>query len=313
MNVFLNNALSLVFGRGSGRRAGRAVLLAGALGLAGPAGADEPSVSVVAAESSYGSMVETIGGEHVRVTSLLDSPDVNPHEFKGSPRIGRQLQHADLVVMNGAGFDGWMEPLLEGTHREGRVVVRASEAGSAMIMADNNWHLFYSPRIMLATAGQVTRALIEQDPAHKSDYRDGLEQFRKELLPVYDQIQQLIAEYPNLTVTATVPVYNYMIRLLGYQNLYHDVQFASMRNSQPSARQVSEFLQGLKQHRVRLLIYNRQVHNRLTESEVRTAREAGVPVVGVSAIPLHGDNYAQWQIRQLRAIEQALDNAAEAS
>ncbi|OHV12813.1 hypothetical protein BH688_01895 [Kushneria phosphatilytica] len=285
----------------------------GLLSTFGMASADEARIRVVAAESSYGSMVQTIGGEHVEVTSLLDSPDVNPHEFKGSPRIGRQLQNADLVVMNGAGFDGWMGPLLEGTSQEGRTVVKASEAGSAMIMADNNWHLFYSPRIMLATASHVTQALSQQDPTHERDYRHGLVQFRKELLPVYDQVQQLIAKYPNLTVTATVPVYNYMIQLLGYQNLYHDVQFASMRNSQPSARQVSEFIQGLKQHKVRLLIYNRQVHNRLTKNEVQSAREAGVPVVGVSAIPLHGDNYAQWQIRQLKAIEKALDKAQKPS
>jgi len=58
-----------------------------------------------------------------------------------------------------------------------------------------------------------------------------------------------------------------------------------------------------------LLIYNEQVHNRLTENEVSTAKEAGVPTVGVSAIPLHGEDYAQWQIDQLKAIENALDQA----
>lgn len=270
----------------------------------------QATVHVVAAESSYRSMVKSIGGEHVDVVSLLDSPDVNPHQFKGNPKIGRQLQNADLVVVNGLGFDGWIEPLLAGTSNHKRQVVRASEAGSALLMADKNEHLFYSPRIMLATASRVTRALVQIDPAHKSDFEAGLQKFQDQLLPIYAQVQALIAAHPNLTVTATVPVYAYMIQLLGWHDLYHDIQFASMENSEPSAQQVKQFMQGLKQHKVSLLIYNEQVHNRLTENEVSTAKEAGVPTVGVSAIPLHGENYAQWQIDQLKAIENALDQAA---
>ncbi|MDA3919086.1 MAG: zinc ABC transporter substrate-binding protein [Salinisphaera sp.] len=266
----------------------------------------EDKIHAVAAESSYGSMVESIGGDHVDVISLLDSPSVNPHQFEGSPRIGRQLQNADLVVMNGLGFDGWMAPLLKGTSSAGRQVIKASDTGSAMIMADNNPHLFYSPQIMLATASRVAKALTRMDPAHADDYRANLHHFQAQLLPIYAQVQTLIAAHPNLAVTATVPVYAYMIKLLGYRDRYHDIQFASMDNSQPSAQQVKQFTQALQNHKVALLIYNKQVHNRLTQSEVGTARKAGIPAVGVSAIPLHGEDYAQWQISQLQAIEKAL-------
>ncbi|NNC23996.1 zinc ABC transporter solute-binding protein [Salinisphaera sp. USBA-960] len=280
--------------------------------VATPAAFAKP-VSVIAAESSYGSMVKMVGGDHVDVSSLLDSPDVDPHKFKSSPKIGRQLSQADLVVMNGQGFDGWLDPLLEGSKASDRRVVKASEAGSAMVMRDDNAHLFYSPQAMLATASHVATALAEIDPDHKSAYQDGLAQFREQLLPVYEHIQKLIASHPNLTVTATVPVYNYMLNLLGYNVLYHDIQFASMHGSRPSAKQVKKFISGLKNHKVSLLIYNVQVHSRLTKNQIQTAKDNGVPVVGVSAIPLHGENYAEWQIEQLKAIEKALEKADNAA
>ncbi|WP_110669724.1 metal ABC transporter solute-binding protein, Zn/Mn family [Salinicola halophilus] len=267
------------------------------------------TVNAVAAESSYASMIETLGGDHVEVISLLDSPEVNPHAFRADPQIARDLHQADLVVLNGLGFDGWMEPLLESTDSEDRRVVRASEAGSHLVMADENPHLFYSPRIMLATASRVASALEAIDPDNAEDYRDNLASFQQELAPIYAAVQALIADYPNLSVTATVPVYSYMIDLLGYQDRFHDIQFASMGNHQPSARQVATFTQALESRAVDLLIYNQQVHNRLTESQVGTAEKAGLPVVGVSAIPLHGENYAEWQIRQLEAIHTALDDA----
>lgn len=270
-------------------------------------------VRVVAAESSYGSIVKTIGGTHVDVTSLLDSPSVNPHQFEANPRIGRQLSQADLVVMNGLGFDGWMEPLLSGTANPDRQIVRAATAASGIVSPDKNEHLFYSPQAMLATASRVAAALARIDAAHTADYQQGLARFRQQMLPVYDAVQALIAAHPNLTVTATVPVYNYMLSLLGYHELYRKIQYASEENSQPSAAQVKTFLQALQQHKVALLIYNVQVHNRLTNQEVETARKSGVPAAGVSAIPLHGEDYAQWQINQLHAIKQALDNAAARS
>ncbi|WP_109993319.1 metal ABC transporter solute-binding protein, Zn/Mn family [Salinisphaera sp. LB1] len=283
-----------------------------ACALSAPAAFAAP-VNVVAAESSYGSIAKTVGGSHVKVTSLLDSPSVNPHQFEANPRIGRQLSQADLVVMNGLGFDGWMEPLLSGTSNPKRQVVRAADAASGIVSPDKNEHLFYSPQAVLATASQVAATLARIDPDHAADYRQGLDRFQAQMLPVYDAVQTLIAAHPNLTVTATVPVYNYMLALLGYHELYRKIQYASEENSQPSARQVKTFIQALQQHKVDLLIYNEQVHNRLTDQEVKTARASGVPTVGVSAIPLHGEDYARWQIEQLKAIKQALDQAAARS
>lgn len=280
--------------------------------LVGPqtARADE-KIHVVAAENSYGSIVQSIGGEHAAVVSLLDSPSVNPHQFEASPQIGRQLQNADLVVMNGLDFDGWIEPLLKGTSNPDRQVVKASEAGSALIMADNNPHIFYSPQVMLATASHVAQALAKIDPGNKRDYQANLQQFREQMRPIYAEVQKLIAAHPNLTVTATVPVYAYMIQLLGYHDRYHDIQFASMDNSQPSAQQVKQFMQALQNHEVDLLVYNTQVNNRLTKNEVATAKKAGIPTAGVSEIPLHGEEYVEWQVTQLKAVEKALAQSAQ--
>lgn len=252
-------------------------------------------------------MVQTIGGSHVQVTSILDNPGINPREFAANPRIGRALLHAKVVVMNGLGFDSWMTKLLDGTPSPGRKVIVASEADSSMILPDRNWHVFYSPGIMLATASQVEQALSRIDPKDRRDFEAGLQSFQQQLAPVYAEVRKIAAEHPHLAVTATVPVYGYMFRLLGFQVLYRDLQFANMNNSQPSGRQIAEFIRGLEQHKVHLLVYNEQVHNQLTRSLVDAARGAGVPVTGVSAIPLHGEDYAQWQLAQLESIEDALD------
>jgi len=53
-----------------------------------PAVADP--LAVVAAENFYGDVAQQIGGPDVAVTSILSSPDQDPHLFEASPATARQ-------------------------------------------------------------------------------------------------------------------------------------------------------------------------------------------------------------------------------
>src|SRR5664279_2072524 len=91
------------------------LLLLFAAALFSVAAAAEP-VSVVAAENFYGDVARQIGGPFVAVTSILSSPDQDPHLFEAAPSTARQLAGAQIVILNGADYDPWMEKLL-GAHK----------------------------------------------------------------------------------------------------------------------------------------------------------------------------------------------------
>ena len=92
----------------------RAVLL-GALGAsalsANIAHAQEP-LQVVTSFSILDDMVSTIGGDHVSVTSLV-GPDGDAHAFSAKPADAQSLADADLVVVNGLQFEGWIDRLVD--------------------------------------------------------------------------------------------------------------------------------------------------------------------------------------------------------
>ncbi|WP_106419257.1 metal ABC transporter substrate-binding protein [Salinicola tamaricis] len=98
-------------------------LIAGTLGLAllGPAHADEP-LDVVTSFSILDDMVSTIGGDHVAVTSLV-GPNGDAHAFSPKPSDAQSLAKADLVVVNGLQFEGWIDRLIEASGYQGDVVV----------------------------------------------------------------------------------------------------------------------------------------------------------------------------------------------
>ncbi|WP_251976242.1 metal ABC transporter solute-binding protein, Zn/Mn family [Salinicola avicenniae] len=100
-------------------------LLTGALGasalLAGSAQAQAP-LQIVTSFSILDDMVETVGGEHVRVDSLV-GPNGDAHAFSPSPADAQSLADADLVVVNGLQLEGWIDRLIDASGYEGDVVV----------------------------------------------------------------------------------------------------------------------------------------------------------------------------------------------
>ena len=59
-------------------------------GLSAPALADP--VKIVAAENFYGDLASQIGGANVAVTSILSSPDDDPHLFEASPATAKSAE-----------------------------------------------------------------------------------------------------------------------------------------------------------------------------------------------------------------------------
>lgn len=64
-------------------------------------------LDVVTSFSILGDLVSQVGGERVRVRTLI-GPDEEAHAFQPRPSDARDIGSAALVVVNGLGFDDWM-------------------------------------------------------------------------------------------------------------------------------------------------------------------------------------------------------------
>ena len=97
-----------------------------ALTVLAPALAEsDGSIRVVATFSILGDMVSRIGGEHVAVTTLV-GPDGDTHVYRPTPAAARAVSEADVLVVNGLGFEGWLDRLVETADFDGvRVVATA--------------------------------------------------------------------------------------------------------------------------------------------------------------------------------------------
>lgn len=282
-----------------------AVLLALApLSLAPAARAADGKIAVVAAENFYGDVARQIGGDRVAVTSIMSNPDQDPHLFETTPGIVRQIAGARVAIVNGADYDSWMEKLLSASPRAGRLVINV--AALTQHKAGDNPHLWYQPSVMPAVARALGAAFAKADPAHAKDYDARLAAFEASLKPLNEKIAAVRGKYNGAAVTASEPVFGYMAGALGLTMRNESFQLSIMNDTEPSARDVAAFEQDLKQHKVRVMFYNKQASSKIVQHLVELARANSIPVVGVTETAPPGLSYQDWMLDEINATEKAL-------
>jgi zinc/manganese transport system substrate-binding protein len=284
--------------------AGLALLLALLLAQAVPVRAAEGQIAVVAAENFYGDIARQIGGDRVSVVSVMNTPDQDPHLFETTPGVVRQIAAAQIVILNGANYDSWMDKLLAAGPRRDRIVVNAARLTG--YKAGDNPHLWYDPATMPVVAAGIADALAKADAAHASDYSTRLKIVLAALDQVAQRVAQLKAKHGGTPVTATEPVFGPMARALGLTMRNERFQLAMMNDTEPSARDVAAFENDLKERKVKLLIYNSQVSEKLTERLRDIAKRAKVPVIGVTETMPPNMKFQDWLLGELEALDKAL-------
>jgi zinc/manganese transport system substrate-binding protein len=278
-----------------------AFALATSLGLA--AAKAEP-IAVVAAENFYGDVAEQVGGSAVKVTSILTNPDQDPHLFEASASTARALAEARIVIYNGADYDPWMSKLLSASRATGRITIEVAKLVGKK--AGDNPHLWYDPATMPAVAKALAAQLAKLDPDHRSDYEARRDAFDASLKPIDEKIAALRQRYAGTAITATEPVAGYMAEAIHLKVRNPRFQLAIMNNTEPSASEIAAFQKDLKTRAVKVLLYNSQTSEELTEKMRSIAKGSGVPIVGVTETEPAGKKYQDWMLSELAALETGL-------
>jgi zinc/manganese transport system substrate-binding protein len=116
----------------------RTAALAVGVSFCAPAAAWAAPVNVVASFSILADMTRAVGGEDVAVTALV-GPDGDAHVYQPTPADAKALAGAGLVVVNGLGFEGWIDRLIKSSGYKGPVTV-ASTGAKLLKGADSHAH-----------------------------------------------------------------------------------------------------------------------------------------------------------------------------
>jgi len=261
-------------------------------------------LTIVAAENVYGDVAAQIGGADVKVTSIISAPAQDPHQFEVTAGAARALAGADIVIENGANYDPWIDQLLANTTAPQRHVIVVADLMHRT--PGDNPHLWYDPKAMPLLAAKLADDLTARNPAQAEYYRLRLKAFFDSLAPITARIEALRTKYAGTPVTATEPIFGDMANAVGFDMRNLRFQLAVMNGTEPGAHDLAAMQDDLTNRKVKLLLYNSQVGDNLTERLRALARAAKVPVAGVSETEPPGKNFQQWIAEELDAVAKAL-------
>ena len=183
--------------RGTLRLLLAAMTAPGAASAQGPGDAkDARRLKVVATFSILADLVRNVGGDRVEVVSLV-GPGGNAHVYAPSPADARKLADAALIVVNGLGFEGWINRLVKASGTRARVVVASDGVkprGGGRHTDPHAWQSVANASIYVANIRDV---LVAADPAGRNAYQAGATAYLGTLDALEQEVRREIARIPE--------------------------------------------------------------------------------------------------------------------
>jgi zinc/manganese transport system substrate-binding protein len=265
-----------------------------------------PIIQVVAAENFWGSLVQQLGGTHVNVTSIVTDPNSDPHEYESSSADARVIANANLVIVNGVGYDDWVLKLVSASNNRNQTILNVGEfLGRAN---GTNPHLWYNPAYVNATVKEMYQDLVKIDPSDANYYAQRYANVTASLAQIDDRMTEIRQQFSGTKVASTESIFVYLANATGL-DLVSPPAFmnAVSEGVDPSVQSVSEFENQLESGNVSVLVYNEQTVTPLTQQIKQIAAQYNVTTVGVTETIQPPDvTFQVWMNAELLDLQNAL-------
>jgi zinc/manganese transport system substrate-binding protein len=159
-----------------------------------------PPLQVVVTFSILQNLVEEIGGSLVQVKSIVPV-NVDPHTYQPSIWDAKNLKNADLIVVNGLGFEGWLDRLIAASGFQGTVIIASNKVvprtlenqGRTLVVDAHAWHKVDNAILYINT---IVDGLSTADPDNAETYQKQGEAFIQRLRSLDREVKALFATIP---------------------------------------------------------------------------------------------------------------------
>lgn len=280
----------------------------------GPASAQQ-RLKVVASFSILGDMVREIGGERVELTTLV-GPDQDAHTYQPTPADARALAAARVLVVNGLGFEGWIDRLARAAPFGGARIVAsdgvATLAGPAAGHGHAHGHSHGGADEPLSTrktqaapraapdphcwqdvangaryARNIAQALIAADSANAAHYRQRAEAYDRRLTELDAWVRAQIAAVPvaKRKIITGHDAFRYFARAYGVD---FRAPVGVSTDHEPSAREVAALIGQIRKEGIKALFIENMSNPKLVEQIARDAGGVVGPALHVDALSKPG-------------------------
>ena len=261
------------------------------------------TIEVVASVNQWGTVAKTLGGDNVNVTSIINSTNVDAHDYEPTTSDIAKLQKAQVIIVNGAGYDAWA---VKAAQSANATIVNAAAVGG--VNDGENPHVWFSADVRKAVAQAITEAYEQADAAKKNDFDKMNDQWAAEENNVESKIAEVKQKTDGLAYAATESVASYLAEDMGLADATPSgYARATANESEPTPTDIKQFTDALKAGEIKLLVVNTQEESELTGKITDAAKSVEVPMVELTEqMPEQYDSLTAWMEGLVDAFSQAI-------
>lgn len=302
-------------------RASAALLAAGGLLLTTTAcssdsedSAAEPGaqkkISIVASTSIWAdvaqAVADTASGVDIEVKPIVEGNGVDPHHFEPSAADIAKAEDADLLVVNGGGYDSWIYqavsdqdniisalPLTDHGKLADDPNVMTIDAAKAtakknpekVTNIEGNEHIWYDPAALDEVAGNIADQINELN----TDANASTERVDSHV----DRLRDKLKELPDdLSYAQTEPIADYIMKYTSGKDVTPEgYRKATISEGEPTAADLAAFTKAIEEDKVDLLIFNPQTETDTAGRIKSAAEDADVNIVEIGETPPDGKEF----------------------
>ncbi len=246
-------------------------------------------LKVVASFTIVGDLAGQVGGDDVSVTTLVKA-DGDAHVFQPTPNDAKALKEADVIIINGLGFEGWMSRLIESSGTKAPVITASKGIAKTLIMREEEeeghsghehhhhdstdphaWQSLSNGRVY---AKNIAAALQKADAVNAKNYAERAAKLDAELAALDAWVKKEIATVPaeKRRVITTHDAFGYFAD--AYQVTFLAPTGFST-DDEPSAKEMKQLIQQIKSGKTRALFFENMSNPNVIK---QLATEAGAVV-----------------------------------
>ena len=242
-------------------------------------------IKVVSTFSILGDMVQNIGGNNIELTTLVGA-NGDGHVYEPTPADAKSVAAADVVFVNGLGFEGWIDRLVKASGYKGKVIIATEGIKELKFEGEldpHAWQDLSNGRIYIKN---IKNALTDVDPKNSNLYKKNFIAYDKILESMDKSTKDKFADIPkkNRKVITSHDAFLYFGRAYG-------IDFRSpvgvTTESEPSAGELAELITEMRKDNIKALFAENITDPRLIK---QLAKEVNAQIGGTLYSDALSDN-----------------------
>jgi zinc/manganese transport system substrate-binding protein len=215
-------------------------------------------IKIVTSTNVWGSVASLVAGKHATVTAIISNTNQDPHSYEASARDQLLIEDADIVVMNGGGYDDFMEKLVEADDTPAILVNAYMASGDD---ETRNEHIWYDVDQVGDVAAVIAGAVEAVDASLFDEAFANVDVIRAELAKRKVTLDGMKSAGSCGKVFATEPLVDYLLEDAGCENVTPAAYSKAIEEERDVPPAVMEESLGLVKSGLSFIAYNSSVQS----------------------------------------------------